>query len=77
MAVSGGACSAYRCQVQDGQLVAVPTTCLRKLCVAPKDALTPLGQGEWVTVAGSDMVALRRLLVGDEDAGGRDGVQDG
>lgn len=69
MAVSGGACSAYRCQVQDGQLVATPTTCLRKLCVSPADALTLLGQGEWVTVAGSDMAALRRLLTGDEDTG--------
>ena len=69
MAVSGGACSAYRCQVQDGQLVATPTTSLRTLCVAPTDALEPLSRGEWVTVAGSDVAALRRLLMGDEDTG--------
>lgn len=69
MAVSGGACSAYRCRVQDGQLVATPTTSLRKLCVEPDEALAPLSRGEWVTVAGSDMAALRSLLMGDKGTG--------
>jgi len=62
MAIAGGATTAYKCQVIGGQLSAVPTTTLRTECVEPEDALPRLATGERVTVAGSDMAALRRLL---------------
>lgn len=62
MAVAGGATSAYRCQVQDGELVIVPTTSMRSECASPEEAIPRLGQGEWVTVAGSDMAEIRKRL---------------
>lgn len=72
MAVAGGATSAYKCQVQDGELVIRSATALRSECVEPEEAIPLLGRGEWVTVAGSDMAELRkRLGVGQsEDTGG-------
>lgn len=70
MAIAGGACSAYRCRVIDGDLYVVATTTLRTLCVEPAEALDPLSRGEWVLVAGGDMAELRRLLQGDDDADG-------
>lgn len=62
MAIAGGACSAYRCRVIDGELYVVPTTTLRSLCVEPTEAVDTLGRGEWVLIAGSDMADLRRML---------------
>ena len=62
MAVAGGATSAYRCQVQDGELVMRSLMVARSVCVAPAETVDKLGQGEWVTVAGSDMESLRRRL---------------
>jgi hypothetical protein len=62
MAVAGGVCSAYVCQVYDGQLVTRATSMLRTYCATVDDALLRLGRGEAVTVAGSDMAALRRRL---------------
>ena len=72
MAVAGGATSAYKCQVQDGELVIRSATALRNECSSPEEAIPRLGRGEWVTVAGSDMAELRRRLgVGQsEDTGG-------
>ncbi len=62
MAIAGGATSAYRCQVVDGALEVSNTTTLRSECVAVEAAVVRLGRGERVTVAGSDMEALRRRL---------------
>lgn len=62
MAVAGGATTAYRCWVQDDFLQVARTTTLRTQCVDVKDALLPLSRGEVVTVAGSDMAALREAL---------------
>lgn len=62
MAVAGGVCSAYRCQVMAGELVTRSTSMLRTYCAAVDDALARLSRGEEVTVAGSDMAALRNRL---------------
>ena len=62
MAIAGGACSAYQVQVRDRQVHVKSTTMLRDLCVKVDDALPALSRGEIVTVAGSDMVELRRRL---------------
>jgi hypothetical protein len=62
MAIAGGACSAYRCRVIDGELVVMPTTTLRTLCVKLQDAVDALSRGEWVLLAGGDMAELRTLL---------------
>lgn len=62
MAIAGGACSAYQVQVRDRQVHVKSTTMLRDLCVKVDDALLALSRGEIVTVAGGDMVELRRRL---------------
>ena len=62
MAVAGGATTAYRCWIQDDFLQVARTTTLRTECTSVEDALLPLGRGEVVTVAGSDMAALRAAL---------------
>ena len=62
MAIAGGATSAYRCQVIDGELEVSNTTTLRSECVEVDAAVVRLGKGERVTVAGSDMEALRCRL---------------
>lgn len=70
MAVAGGACTAYRCRLADGELITKTTSALRTYCATPDDALERLGRGESVTVAGSDMVTLRAMLAAQatEDA---------
>ena len=55
MAVSGGATTAYVCQVHDWRLVCQPTTRLRSECATVDHALQ-------VLAAGSDMAALRMRL---------------
>lgn len=67
MAIAGGACSAYKCQIFDNQLVARPTTALRTNCATPQQALPLLARGEWVVIAGGDMVEMRQLLTGRGD----------
>ncbi len=62
MAVSGGATTAYVCQVHDWQLTAQPTTRLRTECATVDHALIELAKGEKCVVAGSDMAALRMRL---------------
>ena len=62
MAVSGGATSAYICQVHDWQLMATSTTRLRTECATVDHALQVLERGERCVVAGSDMAALRDRL---------------
>ena len=62
MAVSGGATTAYVCQVHDWQLTAQPTTRLRTECATVDHALIELAKGERCVVAGSDMAALRMRL---------------
>lgn len=62
MAVAGGVCMAYQCQVNAGELVTRSTSMLRTYCATVDDALDRLSRGEAVTVAGSDMAALRRRL---------------
>ena len=62
MAISGGACSAYRCWVIGEELYVAATTMLRTYCATVDDAMIRLARGESVTVAGSDMAALRRAL---------------
>ena len=62
MAVSGGATTAYVCQVHDWQLTAQPTTRLRTECATVDHALQILARGERCVVAGSDMAALRDRL---------------
>lgn len=49
MAVAGGVCSAYRCQVMAGELVTRSTSMLRTYCASVDDALARLGRGEEVT----------------------------
>ena len=55
MAVSGGATTAYVCQVHDWRLVCQPTTRLRSECATVDHALQ-------VLAAGSDMAVLRMRL---------------
>ena len=62
MAVSGGACSAYRCRVQEYKLMTTPTTTLRSQCARIDDAWEKLKRGEEVTVAGNDIERLRQRL---------------
>ena len=63
MAVSGGATTAYVCQVHDWQLLIQPTTRLRTECATVDHALIELAKGERCVVAGSDMAALRMRLM--------------
>ena len=67
MAIAGGATVAYRVQVLDGELRMTQTTTLRSQCESVAAALVRLERGEQVTLAGSDMVALRLELWGEED----------
>lgn len=69
MAVAGGACSAYRCWMIGGELYVASTSTLRSLCTPVDEALERLEQGESVTVAGSDVAALRRRLAADKTEG--------
>ena len=62
MAVSGGATTAYVCQVSGYELTATPTTRLRSECATVDHALQVLAAGERCVVAGSDMAALRDRL---------------
>ena len=62
MAVSGGATTAYVCQVHDWRLICEPTTRLRSECATVDHALQVLAKGERCVVAGSDMAALRVRL---------------
>lgn len=66
MAVAGGATAAYRCSVAwddgGGALRTTFTTMARTECATVDDALRRLQAGETVTVAGSDMAALRQRL---------------
>ena len=64
MAVSGGATTAYVCQVSGYELTVAPTTRLRTNCATVDHALEVLARGESVVVAGSDMAALRTRLQG-------------
>ena len=62
MAISGGATTAYVCQVSGYELVCQPTTRLRTECATVDHALIELAKGEKCVVAGSDMAALRMRL---------------
>ncbi len=62
MAVSGGATTAYVCQVSGYELTCTPTTRLRSECATVDHALQELAKGEKCVVAGSDMAALRDRL---------------
>lgn len=63
MAIAGGACSAYQVQVRDRQLQVVrSTTTLRAMCTGVEEAMLRLSRGEAVTVAGSDVVEVRRRV---------------
>ena len=62
MAVSGGATTAYVCQVHGYELTCQPTTLLRTECATVDHALQILARGERCVVAGSDMAALRMRL---------------
>ena len=62
MAVSGGATTAYVCQVIGYELSCTPTTRLRTECATVDHALIELAKGERCVVAGSDMAALRMRL---------------
>lgn len=65
MAIAGGVTAAYRCQVVDGWLQVQYAATQRSLCAQSVDvALERLQAGELVTVAGSDMPALRTRLAG-------------
>jgi rRNA-processing protein FCF1 len=63
MAISGGATTAYYCQIVGAELSADTTTRLRSECATVDDALRRLAAGERVVVAGSDMAALRDRLL--------------
>lgn len=58
--------SAYRVWLENdggGTLRCVGTTCLSSLCTKPsEDAIQQLQVGATLTVAGSDMAALRSML---------------
>lgn len=65
MAIGGRVTAAYRCQVVDGWLQVQYAATQRSLCAQSVDvALERLQAGELVTVAGSDMPALRTRLAG-------------
>lgn len=68
MAIAGGACTAYECRLlADGTLTTRNRTALRSYCAdldsEQDENLRKLRNGEALTVAGSDMVKLRRLLL--------------
>ena len=58
MAVAGGACSAYRLSMKDGQLMTKATSYMRSECHTPAQAIGLLAQGKEAIVAGSDMAAI-------------------
>jgi len=62
MSHGGGTTVAYRLTLNGGILVAEPTARLRTQCATIDDALIRLRRGDAVTVAGSDMIALRARL---------------
>jgi hypothetical protein len=62
MAIAGGVCSAYRCQVVSEELQTQSTSMLRSMCASPENAVDRLSRGESVVVAGADMSRLRTLL---------------
>ena len=64
MAVAGGMTTAYKCQVQEYQLTATPTTYPKSNCVKVELALAQLQTGETVIVASSDIAQLRQRLAG-------------
>lgn len=51
MAISGGATTAYACQIVGGELTTERTTRLRSACATVDDALQRLAAGERVVVA--------------------------
>ena len=59
MAVSGGACSAYRVWLDDVKLCFSPTTTMRDLCDKPDAAIRLIKDGKVATVAGSDVDTVR------------------
>lgn len=67
MAIAGGACSAYwvRYDNQQRWLHVRSTTTLRSECTPVDEAVQRLLLGEQVTVAGSDMVEVRRRMNGE------------
>jgi hypothetical protein len=62
MAVAGSATTAYKCRIEDDRLTTEPTTTLRSECARVADAQEQLNAGNQVTVAASDMEALRQRL---------------
>ncbi len=60
MAISGGACSAYRCEIDGKELIVSPTTTLAKQCIELDAAIPMLLTGESVVLDGNDMPALQR-----------------
>lgn len=63
MAVAGGATTAYRCTLVDGELqMGTSRMVSGDICIKPQDAVPVLLSGESVIVAGVDMVKLRALL---------------
>lgn len=71
MAIAGGACSAYwvRWDAHQRWLYVRSTTALRSECPAVEEAVARLRAGEQVTVAGSDMAAVRRAMHPAEHGG--------
>lgn len=60
--MAGGEANAFRCKVVDDRLTTEPTTTLRSECARVADAQEQLSAGNQVTVAASDMEALRQRL---------------
>jgi len=60
--MAGGETNAFRCRVVDDRLTTEPTTTLRSECARVADAQEQLNAGNQVTVAASDMEALRQRL---------------
>jgi translation initiation factor IF-1 len=66
MAIAGGITTAYQCKpviINDRlTLETTHTSYPRNLCASPADAYIRLLKGDTVTVAGSDMAALRSKI---------------
>lgn len=60
MAIAGGATVAYKCRLIDGKLDRQQTTA--QACDYPLPATAKILRGETVTVAGSDVVVVARLV---------------
>lgn len=79
MAISGGSTSAYLVRITrafDGSIdwnhrTVRPTSALRDVCDSPEVAVGKLKNGEQALIAGSDIVAVEKLIKKEQESSDR------